>query len=254
MATISYEVSFSGILAEGSDPAQVRRNLAELFKTDLQRIERLFCGKSIVIKSNLDQTSALKYQVAMRRAGAVCTIEERGSESAQSTSPSIQPTDGQGSDIQESQAPVDKTPVESNEIRNEISSASLAPAGSVLIEHEDVRAPEIDVSAISLAPQGSDLVEHTRIEPPAIDISSMTLAPQAGDLVEHKEVEAPSIDTGALDLAPAGGDLVELAKVDPFEVDTSSMSIAETGARLVEQDDQPAPPPPDTGHLSVQQQ
>jgi membrane associated rhomboid family serine protease/uncharacterized Tic20 family protein len=70
-----YRLVFDGTIAMTSDPEVTKENLARLFRCGRDRIDRLFCGKPTVLKSGLDQASAVKMREAFNRTGALCTIE-----------------------------------------------------------------------------------------------------------------------------------------------------------------------------------
>ena len=71
-----YQLVFNGTLSDGHKVDEVKRNLASLFKTDKAKIDRLFASLPIVVKRDVDYDGALKYQQALRRAGAICQVEE----------------------------------------------------------------------------------------------------------------------------------------------------------------------------------
>ena len=72
-----YQLVFNGTISEGQDADEVKRNLATLFKTDEAKVEQLFNQLPFVVKKNIDYDSALKYQKALRDAGAICQLEEK---------------------------------------------------------------------------------------------------------------------------------------------------------------------------------
>ena len=71
-----FRVMFRGELAPGSEPGEVKAKLAGLFKTDVSKIERLFCGKPVVIKKDLDEPTAEKYRGALEKCGAIALVQE----------------------------------------------------------------------------------------------------------------------------------------------------------------------------------
>jgi hypothetical protein len=71
-----YNLVFNGIISDGREIKEVKRNLASLFETDDAKIEQLFASLPIVVKRNVDYDGASKYQKTMRRAGAICQVEE----------------------------------------------------------------------------------------------------------------------------------------------------------------------------------
>lgn len=70
-----YHVIFSGNIAAGSDPEQVKRHLAKLFKTNRAQIDKLFTGKPARIRENVPHQSALHCQKVLERGGAICSIQ-----------------------------------------------------------------------------------------------------------------------------------------------------------------------------------
>ena len=71
-----YQLVFNGTLSDGQNLSEVKRNLASLFKTEEAKVEQLFNRLPVVFKKNVDYDSALKYQQALRKAGAICQVEE----------------------------------------------------------------------------------------------------------------------------------------------------------------------------------
>lgn len=74
MEETSYNLIFSGVIADGHDAETVRKNIAELFKVSESKVERLFSGSQVAVKKNVDKATALKYQSAFKKAGALCSI------------------------------------------------------------------------------------------------------------------------------------------------------------------------------------
>jgi len=71
-----YQLVFNGTVADGHNVNEVKRNLASLFKIDETKIEQLFTSLPIVVKRNVDYDGALKAQRVLRKAGAICQVEE----------------------------------------------------------------------------------------------------------------------------------------------------------------------------------
>ena len=75
MQTVRYKVILTGEVAPGNTVETVKRNLANLFKVTIERIDLLFTGRPALIKDKLDYDTAIKYEQNLRRAGAICSIE-----------------------------------------------------------------------------------------------------------------------------------------------------------------------------------
>ena len=79
MSEQKYELAFYGELVAGSSLDETKQLVAQLFKTNVEQIERMFTGNRVVIRNKLDQSTALKYIEALKKRGAKCQIELMGS-------------------------------------------------------------------------------------------------------------------------------------------------------------------------------
>lgn len=91
MSARRYKVVFSGEILIGRDLGEVKRNLAALYKMEVSRIEKLFSGKPVIVKKDIDHVTALQYAAAFEQAGAHCQVRAIGGSEA--TVPS-EPTSG----------------------------------------------------------------------------------------------------------------------------------------------------------------
>ncbi|MFK7914820.1 MAG: hypothetical protein AB8B93_12965, partial [Pseudomonadales bacterium] len=82
----SYQVLFSGELADGAQQAAVQRNLARELGIDAQKSNALFSGRTVVLKSQLDEASALQWQARLNDLGALCRIKDLDVKSVSSAS------------------------------------------------------------------------------------------------------------------------------------------------------------------------
>ncbi|WP_260962108.1 DUF805 domain-containing protein [Pseudomonas citri] len=75
MSETRFNIVFDGALMPGVDSTTAKLNLAELFKSDVSAIERLFSGRKVALKSNLSQNEAQKYLEALNKSGIDARIE-----------------------------------------------------------------------------------------------------------------------------------------------------------------------------------
>jgi len=75
MSETRFNIVFDGALLPGVDATTAKLNLAELFKSDVSAIERLFSGNKVALKSNLSQNEAQKYLEALNKSGIDARIE-----------------------------------------------------------------------------------------------------------------------------------------------------------------------------------
>jgi len=71
----SFNLVFDGTISDGYQVEDVKRNLANLFKVDAEKVDRLFLNKPVVLKKDLDHDSAVKYQKVLLKAGAVSRVK-----------------------------------------------------------------------------------------------------------------------------------------------------------------------------------
>jgi hypothetical protein len=171
-----YEIAFAGQLVVGADPAQVKANLARLFQADAARIEVLFSGRRMVIKSELDAEGAEKYRTIMARAGAVAEVRE--------LQPLIE-------EIELAPPPAAPEPVPTPPG----ASLKVTPRDEYMAAFSEVVAPDFGI-----APIGVDL-QDARPAPaaPVLDLSQLSLAPVGSDMGQAKVDTAASVpDTSHL--------------------------------------------------------
>jgi len=81
----TYRVIVEGSVSAGFERSQVLRNLASLFKQDARMVGTLLSGSAKVVKRGLNQETALRYQQAIEKAGAISRIEREQKEPTAST-------------------------------------------------------------------------------------------------------------------------------------------------------------------------
>lgn len=219
-----FEVVFDGRLVPGREPAEVKANVANLFKAKPEMVERLFSGQLVSIKKDLDYQGALRYIAALKEAGALARLKQ------QESGPSV--------------------------ARKASDAWSLAPAGTDLLglRPSPPSTPPIDLSSYSLAPVGADMgVPQTVVPVPVADLSSITLAEVGADIGSPREViPLPEPDLSALSVADVGATLGSPRVVEPVKVgDISSITVAEVGATMDTSEKKAPPPPPKTDHLKL---
>jgi len=70
-----FMVLFVGEVRNGITPATLKDAMAKAFNVNLERINKLFCGRPVVIKNNLDEQTAQHYCDTLKKTGAVSWIE-----------------------------------------------------------------------------------------------------------------------------------------------------------------------------------
>lgn len=195
-----FDVLFRGDIVPGQSLPAVKSALAQLFKATDDRIDAMFSGKPVVIKSNVDEETAKRYQALMKKSGAVAQV--RPSQAASSNNkPSVK---NKPANDKPSQS-VPKVPVVSANDSGDKAEIPKKRAAAYATYVVDTEAPE-----------------------------PLTEKPQ--ETGASPDDEEDTVDFG-FDLAPLGADVVEKAyqpKPVKREFDLSHLSLAEAGVNLVE--------------------
>jgi len=221
MAKGSYQVIFSGKIIEHADIDMVKANVARVFSMPDDRIEKLFSGRRLVLKKNIDQATAERYKTTLQRAGALCEIEDLAT--VQQT-PVAEKTESKPEP--ESERNIQSTAADV--------SMTVAAPGSQIGEHIEVAAANIDTSGMDMAEVGITLVESEAIPDANIDTGDIDMAEVGITLAEPKEVADANIDTTGIDMAEVGITLTEPEEFLEADFDLSELSMDEVGVTLVE--------------------
>ncbi|MBT4521919.1 MAG: hypothetical protein HOC23_18125 [Halieaceae bacterium] len=214
-----YDVYFAGQLLEGQDLESVRLQLAKLFKANEQTLDRLFSGDTQLVKRSCDKATALKYQQAMKRAGARPIIRASAKASTVAAAEKSQPSQ-------------DETGVESL--------IQLSPVGTPVLQESEraaVETDDIDVSALELTAVGTDLSKPPADTPPPPDTAYLSMG-EPGDNIPtlSPPATAPVPDTGGISLSPEGADFSDCAPppVESPVQDLSFIELAPSGADMLD--------------------
>lgn len=175
MPEARFDLLFDGTLLPDTDPIQARARLGAAFKLDAAGIERLFCGKAVVIKRDADAATAERYQRVFAEAGAVLRLRAVGGEAT--PQPTVPETAGLGagalppSQPEPSPAPPASSPGPPG--------LSTSAEFDQLEEPQPVKAPALDLSHLSLVSDPDWDLSDCAPPPPATpvpDTSHLSLA------------------------------------------------------------------------------
>jgi hypothetical protein len=96
MTAKHYKIIFDAGTIPANEIAEVKSKLSDLLKIEGEKLAHLFCGRPLVIRSDVDHQTAMKYKAAFERAGAKCQFVDIHQESPGSTmiNERAQKTDG----------------------------------------------------------------------------------------------------------------------------------------------------------------
>ena len=77
-----YQVLFSGEVSRGADAESVRVRLARELGIDERKSRQLFSGRTVVVRSQLNQREAVQLQERLETLGAMCRVKNLGVPSA----------------------------------------------------------------------------------------------------------------------------------------------------------------------------
>jgi hypothetical protein len=164
----AFDIYFLGEMLPDADPDAVKRQVAKLFKVSEDAVDRLFSGKPLRVKQNVDADTASRYRAAFRDAGALLEIVPNGAPAPQRATPAPGTADAA---VVGADTPTAPTPAAADDM-------SLAEPGAI-IDHAPAAPPaEIDTSALSALPPNSGSLEDCKIdkEPhPIPDISHLQI-------------------------------------------------------------------------------
>jgi hypothetical protein len=185
-----FEIAFSGQVSAGADPQEVKARVGKMFSAEGAKLDQLFSGQQLVIKKNVDQQTAQKYQDALQRVGAECEVK-----SMSASAPAAPPK------------PIADPPVQSDVAQAEPSAASASDtsAGEVLPPKTDplgITGDQIEAMAATIAPPGSELQSEIKSVPePQYDLSAYEMAPVGDTLGSTDKGPAPALpDTSGLSM------------------------------------------------------
>ena len=274
-----YNIYYAGEVLDGFGTGQVRAGLGALFKANDTTLDKLFSGTPQLLKRECDKATALKYKQAMEKAGAKPLIKTVRTESAQAdgtdaakpqtaaeriaalaAAPDVSPASAAGSTAAGSTAAA-APPSDAPATSADDSALNLEPEGTEVLKPEERPqqvVAEIDTSALDAALPVDHLAADAPPPAPAPDTSHLSMGDVGEEIPTLASADEPlSPNTDALDLAPEGTDFSDCAKPEPAppELDLSVLEVSPPGTDVLDEEQRkhPTPPPPDTGHITLQE-
>jgi hypothetical protein len=203
------DIYFRGDIAPGQKIVEVRQRLQKLFNADEDQLQRLFSGRPVIVRRNIDLQAAAQYREAMLKAGALVELRPIPPDDDASPTTAGENVSERGSDLPNDKITnraaggeeVAKEPL-AGDISSEIQKGGTSTQSIEQHPRENVQA----VSEFSLAPVGADMLN--------------------GD--EREEIVAVEVDISVLSAEEITGDILkedEKKRVDPIEIDTSHLTV-----------------------------
>jgi len=191
-----FQLMFKGECVADTDPATARSNARQLFKANDTQLDRMFSGKPVVIRNQLDQAEAEKYRALLQKHGMRSYVQAMVPVQAQPARSNLAP--------QSAAAP---HPPQRNARR--LFAITQASASGLPIAGERTDAV-LAGSVLTLDPPGVTLAESVPVEVPSFDhLDAWTLAPAGSNIGSKDELPPPIVpDTShlAVEPLPSGDD------------------------------------------------
>ena len=226
-----YNIIFNGVVVPQFERQQVQHNLASLLKIDINKAAVLFTGKSVVLKKGVDETTAEKYQIVLRRAGAIVRLQI-----------------------------ADDVQVASN--ATDDNGMKLAPVGSAILAGSSQKKDpplDLDLDELSLAFPGSAMQDNIQVNAPLeVDVSDLIMDDPGVEMSDEIEITAPFyVDLSAISLSNADSEMTDERHVDPpLQVDTHDLELNYTGTDILAEKERTHDEPinPDTSELILEKE
>jgi hypothetical protein len=193
-----FQLIFKGECVAGTNPATARSNARQLFKANDTQLDRMFSGKPVVIRNQLDQDEAEKYRALLQKHGmrsyvqAMAPVQAgaqaqtaRSNSAPKSAAASKPPQRKASSPFAVNQASGSGLPIAGERTDAVLAGSALTldPPGVTLAESVPVQVLSFDhLDAWSLAPAGSDIGSKQELPPPIVpDTSRLAVEPLPSD-------------------------------------------------------------------------
>jgi hypothetical protein len=189
-----FEVAFSGQVSNSADIDNVKARVGQIFNADATKIARLFSGRRVTIKKNIDRATAVKYQNALTKAGAIVEVKLMVAERPVDIAVGQVAIADAPRPNEQKPAPVQSTPVSAKE-----ADVTLPPQVNPL----GIKSDQIADLAVTVAPLGSAMRDQSpEVTTPTYDLSGLDVAPVGSQIgASKKEADPPPPDTSGLSMA-----------------------------------------------------
>jgi hypothetical protein len=70
-----FQINFTGTLTGEFDLSTTKQQFQKVFKVSPKKLEHLFRGNEVIIKSNITESTAMSFAIKIAEAGCECSIE-----------------------------------------------------------------------------------------------------------------------------------------------------------------------------------
>jgi len=237
MSENMFDIIFTGDICNDVDLDRVKQKAAHVFRLNDTRVVALFSGKRTVLRQNLDQSAATKYQKILMSMGMITVLQSHSEKLDDKKEFSVSDTS-----LSEKRRPTVKSVATKSApsiVRSLPSSfadeLTVLPVGTSVDASADLHLSDIHVPDWGLDKLGTLLAEpvHIPINNTYDRLSAISLAALATDLLTDKEKSIPPIPPSLtsienITVTQSGEDLLnasEKTKLSVLFIDTSHLSV-----------------------------
>jgi hypothetical protein len=258
----TFSVIFRGDILPGHTLPDVKAKVGQLFKLDDAKLGIVFSGKPVALKKNCDQATAEKIKAVLTKAGAEVEIRSSAQASAKpAAAPAQKPAAPEPPPAAPPPAQDKPAPAADGQI-------SIAPMSGELVseaERAAQREAPVEVTTDHIKMEGrkatfgmpEDEEPEAAPERPEIEAPDFDVAEVGADVLDEadkKVFEELDLDLDGISMAEVGADVLsedEKKKVEPVQVEDLGADLAPVGSDMGQVKDEDIPPPPDTSHISL---
>lgn len=164
MAKNDYLVVFTGKLVKGVAAADALGNVAKLFKTDAQKVRKVFKGPGAAVVKNLDRERAEKYVETLRKAGVLCTVMSEEEHKYKSAAQSAARPEKPQQDNLPLSGSVTEAPASDEDEQDVASAAPAAVEGPRVVDIKlggtQITYSPLTATSLAASPGGIDLLQQ----------------------------------------------------------------------------------------------
>lgn len=203
-----FDVVFRGHVLEGQDPSVVQQQIGQAFHIPEPNLKQMFSGRLVVLKKAVDIETASRYQLALRKLGAV--LEVRASVTAETSDATSTPKVTAQTAVNWSVTPPNTGTLEDCTLPPtpapipDIQHLTIATTGVRMDQTPPISPREIDTGNLNIILGETWTLEdcQTQPQPVVIDTQNLDMLNEWTALDEHEPPTPPHIDTSALDVVP----------------------------------------------------
>jgi hypothetical protein len=260
----TFDILFTGDIADGVDITTVKLKAAQLFRLDDAKLVVLFSGKRTILKKNINNDAAQKYQKILKSIGMITVLKSHGVASVKPSSTPVQIPSANVNPSVVSPLPAREPSQSQAEILASASSRTssqaasqtplsahwnVLPVGELALSETSLAAEDVSAQSDSVLKDADWIIDELGVQLSGetnnvesdITLPNITIAPPATDLLnddEKKTIVVP-LELSAIEgitISMVGDDLLsetEKTSWTELSIDISHLDTGQEGDDLL---------------------